>query len=265
MSARPSSGGLPVTLAFVPGLLAVFLGERLFGIGTGRTVLSGLGVAVAVGALGWRIARMRSASADRRAVEAWVSGLYGVGLLALGLYFVQSDVGTGLFGGPLSQKAPRLAVSLAALFPALLACCLLPLAMVEAAAAAMTRAPVLESGRVRSALYSGLGLAFVLVFAFASMFVATQADVTWDLSYFRTAKPGDGTRKVISISEITGMEGDVITMQEIFMFEKAGVTQEGKVVGRFRATGVRPKACDRLKASGIHLPADMFEGVTEVR
>ncbi|QQR45942.1 Gldg family protein [Myxococcus xanthus] len=197
MSARPSSGGLPVTLAFVSGLLAVFLGERLFGIGTGRTVLSGLGVAVAVGALGWRFARLRSASADRRAVEAWVSGLYGVGLLALGLYFVQSDVGTGLFGGPLSQKAPRLAVSLAALFPALLACCLLPLAMVEVAAAAMTRAPVLETGRVRSALYSGLGLAFVLVFAFASMFVATQADVTWDLSYFRTAKPGDGTRKVI--------------------------------------------------------------------
>jgi pilus assembly protein CpaF len=75
----------------------------------------------------------------------------------------------------------------------------------------------------------------------------------------------DGTRKVTSISEITGMEGDVITMQEIFLFEKAGVTQDGKVIGRFRATGVRPKACDRLKASGIHLPPDMFEGVTEVR
>ena len=75
----------------------------------------------------------------------------------------------------------------------------------------------------------------------------------------------DGTRKVTSISEITGMEGDVITMQEIFCFEKLGVTQEGKVIGRFRATGVRPKACDRLKASGVNLPADMFEGVTEVR
>jgi len=75
----------------------------------------------------------------------------------------------------------------------------------------------------------------------------------------------DGTRKVTSISEITGMEGDVITMQEIFLFEKLGVSQEGKVIGRFRATGVRPKACDRLKAAGIHLPPDMFEGVTEVR
>ena len=75
----------------------------------------------------------------------------------------------------------------------------------------------------------------------------------------------DGSRKITSISEITGMEGDVITMQEIFVFEKVGITQDGKVVGRFRATGVRPKCCERLKASGIHLPADMFEGVTEVR
>jgi pilus assembly protein CpaF len=75
----------------------------------------------------------------------------------------------------------------------------------------------------------------------------------------------DGTRKVTSISEITGMEGDIITMQEIFVFEKAGVTQDGKVIGRFRATGVRPKCCERLKASGIHLPAEMFEGTTEVR
>jgi pilus assembly protein CpaF len=75
----------------------------------------------------------------------------------------------------------------------------------------------------------------------------------------------DGSRKITSISEVTGMEGDIITMQEIFLFEKMGVTQDGKVIGRFRATGVRPKMCERLKASGIHLPGDMFEGVTEVR
>ncbi len=79
------------------------------------------------------------------------------------------------------------------------------------------------------------------------------------------SRMADGTRKVTSISEITGMEGDVITMQEIFLFEKLGVTQDGKVIGRFRATGVRPKVCERLKASGVHLPADMFEGVTEVK
>jgi len=75
----------------------------------------------------------------------------------------------------------------------------------------------------------------------------------------------DGTRKVTSISEITGMEGDIITMQEIFVFEKLGVGQEGRVIGRFRATGVRPKVAERLLASGIQLPASMFEGVVEVR
>jgi len=75
----------------------------------------------------------------------------------------------------------------------------------------------------------------------------------------------DGKRKVMSIQEITGMEGDVITMQEIFVFEKAGISKEGKVIGRFRATGVRPKCAERLKAAGILLPAEMFEGITEVR
>jgi pilus assembly protein CpaF len=70
---------------------------------------------------------------------------------------------------------------------------------------------------------------------------------------------------VTSISEITGMEGEVITMQEIFLFEKLGVTQEGKVIGRFRATGVRPKCGERLQSAGIHLPANMFEGAMEVR
>jgi len=75
----------------------------------------------------------------------------------------------------------------------------------------------------------------------------------------------DGSRKVTSISEITGMEGDVITMQEIFVFERLGVSPEGKVVGRFRATGIRPKCGERLRMAGIHLPADLFEGVVEVR
>src|SRR5437762_4537353 len=75
----------------------------------------------------------------------------------------------------------------------------------------------------------------------------------------------DGTRKVTSVSEITGMEGDTITMQEIFVFEKIGIGPEGKVIGRFRATGVRPKVCERLRAAGVVLPGNMFEGVVEIR
>jgi pilus assembly protein CpaF len=69
----------------------------------------------------------------------------------------------------------------------------------------------------------------------------------------------DGTRKVTAISEITGMEGEVITMQDIFLFEKSGVAAGGKVTGRFRATGIRPKCSDRLATSGILLPVEMFD------
>jgi pilus assembly protein CpaF len=75
----------------------------------------------------------------------------------------------------------------------------------------------------------------------------------------------DGSRRVTSVSEITGMEGDIITMQEIFVFEKTGLTEDGRVSGRFRATGVRPKCAERLRGAGINLPAHMFEGVLEVR
>jgi pilus assembly protein CpaF len=74
----------------------------------------------------------------------------------------------------------------------------------------------------------------------------------------------DGTRRVTAISEITGMENDVITMQDIFVFERTGVSANGKVVGRFRATGIRPKCSDRLAASGRPLTAGMFEHVQQV-
>jgi len=69
----------------------------------------------------------------------------------------------------------------------------------------------------------------------------------------------DGKRKITSIQEITGMEGDVITMQEIFAYHQTGVDAEGKIVGHFQASGVRPQFTDRLRAFGIHLPDHMFD------
>ena len=74
----------------------------------------------------------------------------------------------------------------------------------------------------------------------------------------------DGTRKVTSISEVTGMEGEMVTMQDIFVFERTGLRRDGKVCGRFRATGIRPKCCDRLESLGIQLPVDMFEHMKAV-
>jgi pilus assembly protein CpaF len=73
------------------------------------------------------------------------------------------------------------------------------------------------------------------------------------------ARLSDGTRKVTAVSEITGMEREVITMQDIFVFEKLGVDEDGRVRGRFRATGIRPKCTERFATSGIQLPAQMFE------
>jgi len=74
----------------------------------------------------------------------------------------------------------------------------------------------------------------------------------------QVARLSDGTRRVVKVAEITGMEGDVIAMQDIFLFERQGVDQEGKVLGMFRATGVRPKFADMMSAAGIHLTTDMF-------
>ena len=68
----------------------------------------------------------------------------------------------------------------------------------------------------------------------------------------------DGSRKIVSVSEVVGMEGDMITLQDIFVFEKRGLGENGKVLGRFRATGIRPKFADRLELAGIHLPENLF-------
>jgi pilus assembly protein CpaF len=75
----------------------------------------------------------------------------------------------------------------------------------------------------------------------------------------QVARLSDGKRKVISMSEITGMESDVITMQEIFVFEKKGIGEKGEVLGEFMATGIRPKFAERLAVAGIQLPAKMFD------
>jgi pilus assembly protein CpaF len=75
----------------------------------------------------------------------------------------------------------------------------------------------------------------------------------------QVARLSDGTRRLTSIAEITGMEGETITMQEIFIFERTGVDAQGQVIGRFRPTGIRPRFAERLKASGMQLPRVFFE------
>jgi pilus assembly protein CpaF len=78
------------------------------------------------------------------------------------------------------------------------------------------------------------------------------------------SRMSDGTRRVMNITEVTGMETNVVTMQDVFVFEKLGLSHGGKVMGRFAATGILPKCNEKLLAAGIQLPVDTFDEVVMV-
>jgi pilus assembly protein CpaF len=81
----------------------------------------------------------------------------------------------------------------------------------------------------------------------------------------QAARLSDGSRRVVNVTEVTGMEGEVVTLQDIFVFEKRGLNADGHVVGRFAATGIRPKFYEKLLAAGIRLRPDLFDEVVEVQ
>jgi len=75
----------------------------------------------------------------------------------------------------------------------------------------------------------------------------------------QAARLSDGTRRVVNITEVTGMEVEMVTLQDIFVFEKQGVGPDGAVRGRFAATGILPKFNEKLVAAGIRLPLELFD------
>jgi pilus assembly protein CpaF len=82
--------------------------------------------------------------------------------------------------------------------------------------------------------------------------------------FVQTSRFSDGTRRITHITEVVGMEQDIITLQDVFLFERTGTGESGRIKGRFRATGIRPKFYERLKTSGITLPAQLFQTVVEI-
>ena len=89
---------------------------------------------------------------------------------------------------------------------------------------------------------------------FVRRYVSSALDVILHLE-----RLADGSRKVMSLQEITGMEGDTITLQEVFSFEKTSIAQDGKVKGRFLFHGIRPRFVDRFNVMGIHISPELFE------
>ena len=68
----------------------------------------------------------------------------------------------------------------------------------------------------------------------------------------------DGSRRIVSIAELTGMEGEIVTMQEVYRYARKGIGEDGTVIGRFEPTGVRPTFTERLRIAGVELPNEMF-------
>jgi pilus assembly protein CpaF len=89
--------------------------------------------------------------------------------------------------------------------------------------------------------------------------IASAVDV-----FVQVTRYSDGTRRISAITECVGMEGELVTMQDIFAFDKLGLNENGRVVGRFRATGIRPKFYERLKAAGLYVAPSIFQTVVEI-
>jgi hypothetical protein len=187
---------LPSILAVV-GLVLVYLGERVLEVGKPSTAVMILGVLLVLAAFVVRLVQSRTATGASRAAQKWLAIFTGVGALALLFYFVNSSLTFQLTGHTLEERWPRLSGVLSVLWPSLLFCAAFPVLFIEMSLATMKRAPVLDLNRVRAAMLSALGLGFALIFCFAVAYVASERDAKIDFSYFRTARAGEATKKLV--------------------------------------------------------------------
>ncbi|WP_437604698.1 Gldg family protein [Sorangium sp. So ce834] len=185
--------------AYAGALLAIFLGERVVPTIDGlRYALSGLGLLTLALVTALRFATALRETGERRAVERALAILSALGLVAVAAYFTTTDAGRSLLG--VSQAAPELRARVEAAttvgWIALLVIATVPLFFGEAALAPMRRAERIEGRRVRAATLSGVTLAFAAVYSALFVYAASQLDLKADFSYYRTARPGDSTKRV---------------------------------------------------------------------
>jgi hypothetical protein len=189
---------MQLSILLVVGLALAWIGERIVEAPSGRMGLTGVGTALILGATIARFLKARTQQGEAARVHRLLATFSGLALFAFALYLVQSDVFTKLTGASLASSSPKLATVLSVLWPAILAVALLPTLLMEVSFASMVKAPKLEDGRINEALLSGLGLAFALIFSFSIQYVATERDAKADFSYFRVAKAGDATKKLVA-------------------------------------------------------------------
>jgi hypothetical protein len=188
---------------YVVSLALVFVGERMLGTMEGaRTVFSGLGLVGALGSTALRVLlASREKDAPRRSIERMLTLFQTLGVIALGIYFATStDGGRSLIG--LADAAPdkraRVTGAATVAWLSLVVVSVVPLVFGEIALAPMRRAPRVEVRRVRAATLAGVTLAFAVAYSALFTFTAGELDVKADYSYFRTARPSESTKKIVS-------------------------------------------------------------------
>lgn len=190
---------MQLSIILVVGLALAWIGERIVENPTARYGLTGVGAALVVIATIVRFGRSRGPGAPGvlRTLRNFAL-LHLAALVGFVLYLLQSDLFTKATGTALSSGSPKLAGALGVLWPVLVVGALITTLLMELSFASMAKSPALEDGRMNEAMLSGLGLACALTFAFSMQYVATERDVKADFSYFRVAKAGDATIKLVA-------------------------------------------------------------------
>jgi hypothetical protein len=184
------------------GMVFLFTGERILAAGRPRFVFSGLGLVLLLVAIAARLVRAGRCPADRRQVERRFLWMYLLGLAAVAAYVIQSDLPALAGFAGIESHSIKLGVVLAALWPVIWSVALFAIVPMELSYAPMKRAPRIETGRVRAAQYAGMGLAFIVTLAFSLTYAASERDKKLDLAYFRTARPGESTRKIVRALDV---------------------------------------------------------------
>ncbi len=185
------------SLIYGAGMGLVFIGQRVLSSGALAWALTAVGATAVLGALIARSVSARRAAAGDQTGQRALLLLFALGSAALLAYLLTSDLLMVLWGTSLQRHLPWLNTALVTLWPALCLIGTLPVLFVELSYASMRRAPVFERGRLTTALMSGLGVAFALVFAFAAVYSGRISDIRLDVSFFRTTKAGESTSRIV--------------------------------------------------------------------
>jgi len=203
-SEAPSAGwsreGKGLTAAFFLGSAAIYVGERMLGGTAVHAAASGGGAALVVASFLARLALALKGPEPSRPAARVLAGSHAAGALAVAIYFASTDAGLRVFGikWPLSEGLKHFQTVLECAWPIVWLAAAISLALAKRAARPLGTAGAVEERRVVESAAVGLSIAFAAAFLFTVNYLASQHDASIDLSYFRTSRPGEGTKDLVA-------------------------------------------------------------------